>query len=131
MISCRKVIAATDSVFINIVSLLISLNESNIAYFTEFEQVNVYLQKCNVWSLKLFDFFIFIYCDCVRVDGNYFHKIFFLSRFGFSFFKLKCKTKSKLQIWISMFSYFKNRKTIKFYESMHRKRHSIFSLKLK
>ena len=131
MISCRKVIAATDSVFINIVSLLISLNESNIAYFTEFEQVNVYLQKCNVWSLKLFDFFILIYCDCVRVDGNYFHKIFFLSRFGFLFSKLKWKIKSKLQIWISMFSYFKNRKTIKFYESMHRKRHSIFSLKLK
>ena len=48
MISCRKVIAATDSVFINIVSLLISLNESNITYFTEFEQVNVYLQKRNV-----------------------------------------------------------------------------------
>ena len=91
-------IAATDSVFINIVSLLISLNESNIAYFTEFEQVNVYLQKRNVWSLKLFDFLIFIYCDCVKVDGNYFHKIFFLSRFGFSFFKLKWKTKSKLQI---------------------------------
>ena len=37
-----------------------------------------------------------------------------LSRFGFSSFKLKWKLKSKLKIWISMFSYFKNRKTTYF-----------------
>ena len=38
-----------------------------------------------------------------------------LSRFGFSFFKLKWKTKNELQIWISMSSYFENRKSISFY----------------
>ena len=32
----------------------------------EFEQVNVYLRKIDVLSLKLFDSFIFIYCDCIR-----------------------------------------------------------------
>ena len=47
-----------------------------------------------------------------------------LSRFGFSFFKhgllrpcfkLKLKTKYDLEIWISISSYFENRKTISFY----------------
>ena len=38
-----------------------------------------------------------------------------LGRFGFSFFKLKWKTKNELQIWILMTSYFENRKTISFY----------------
>ena len=39
----------------------------------------------------------------------------FISRFGFSIFKLKWKTKNKLQIWILMSSYFEKRKTISFY----------------
>ena len=55
--------------FITAVSLLISLNKSNILsqwLFCGIEQVNVYLRKFDVWSLKLFDSFILIYCDCVR-----------------------------------------------------------------
>ena len=36
------------------------------AWFVEFEQVNFYLWKFDVWSLKLFDCFILIYCDCVK-----------------------------------------------------------------
>ena len=63
-------ITTTNSVFITIVLLLISLNKSNIHYFADFEQVNVYLQKFDVWWLKLFDPFVLIYCDCVREDGN-------------------------------------------------------------
>ena len=39
-------------------------------YFVEFEQVNVYLRKFDVWSLKLFDHLILIYCNYVRGDGN-------------------------------------------------------------
>ena len=38
--------------------------------FAEFEQVNVYLWKFDVWSLKLFDSFILIYCNCEKGDGN-------------------------------------------------------------
>ena len=55
--------------FIIVVSLLISLNKSNTfanVYFVEFEQVNAYLPKFDVCSLKLFDSCILIYCDCVR-----------------------------------------------------------------
>ena len=81
-------------------------------YFVEFEQVYTYLRKFDVWLLKLFDFFILIPYD--RVRGMVTSFIRYLSRFGFSFFKLKWKTKNKLQIWISMFSYFKNRKTTYF-----------------
>ena len=84
------------------------MSSANV-YFVEFEQVNIYLRKFNVWSLKLFDSFILIHYDCVR--GMVTSFIRYLSRFGFSFFKLKWKTKNKLQIWISMFSYFENRKT--------------------
>ena len=78
----------------------------------EFEQANIYLRKFDVWSLKLFDSFIVIYYDCVRGMATSF--IRYLSRFGFSFFKLKWKTKNKPQIWISMFSYFENGKTAYF-----------------
>ena len=55
--------------FITAVSLLISLNKSNILsqwLFRGIEQVNVYLRKFDVWSLKLCDSFILIYYDCVR-----------------------------------------------------------------
>ena len=62
--------------------------------------------------MKLFDSFILIHYDCVR--GMVTSFIRYLSRFGFSFFKLKWKTKNKLQIWISMFSYFENRKSTYF-----------------
>ena len=83
------------------------MSSANV-YFVEFEQVNIYLRKFDVWSLKLFDSFILIHYDCVR--GMVTSFIRYLSRFGFSFFKLKWKTKNKLQVWISMFSYFENRK---------------------
>ena len=36
------------------------------AFFVEFEQVNIYLQKFDVSSLKLFDSFILIHYDCIR-----------------------------------------------------------------
>ena len=84
------------------------MSSANV-YFVEFEQVNIYLRKFDVWSLKLFDSFILIHFDCVRGMVSSFIR-FCLSRFGFWFFKLKWKTKNKLQIWILMFSYFKNRK---------------------
>ena len=35
-------------------------------YFVEFEQVNIYLRKFDVWSLKLFDSFVLIHYDCIR-----------------------------------------------------------------
>ena len=38
-----------------------------------------------------------------------------LGRFGFSFSKLKWKTKNELQIWTSRSSYFENRITISFF----------------
>ena len=78
---------------------------STAVYFVEFEQVNIYLRKFDVWSLKLFDSFILIHYDCVR--GMVTSFIRYLSRFGFSFFKLKWKTKNKLQIWISMLAILK------------------------
>ena len=39
-------------------------------YFTEFEQVNVYLQIFDFWSLKLFNHFTLIYHNYVMGDGN-------------------------------------------------------------
>ena len=54
---------------ITAVSLLISLtNHISFAnvYFVEFEQVNIYLRKFDIWSLKLFDSFILTRYDCVR-----------------------------------------------------------------
>ena len=87
------------------------MSSANV-YFVEFEQVYIYLRKFDIWSLKLFDSFILIHYDYVK--GMVTSFIRHLSRFGFSFFKLKWKTKSKLQIWISIFSYSKNWKTTYF-----------------
>ena len=34
--------------------------------YVDFEQVNIYFRKFDVWSLKLFDSFIVIHYDCIR-----------------------------------------------------------------
>ena len=39
-------------------------------YFIELEQVNVYIQIFDVWSLKLFNYFTRIYHNYVMGDGN-------------------------------------------------------------
>ena len=60
-----------ESVFVYVILLACEINsKSTEVYFSEFEQVNVYLRNVDVWSSKLFDSFILIYCDCVREDGN-------------------------------------------------------------
>ena len=41
------------------------MSSANV-YFVEFEQVNIYLRKFDVWSLNLFDSFILIHYDCIR-----------------------------------------------------------------
>ena len=41
------------------------MSSANV-YFVEFELVNIYLQKFDVWLLKLFDSFVLIHYDCVR-----------------------------------------------------------------
>ena len=90
------------------------MSSANV-YLVELELINIYLRSIEhwsieqVWALKLFDSFILIHYGYVK--GMVTSFIRHLSRFGFSFFKLKWKTKSKLQVWISMFSYFKNLKT--------------------
>ena len=62
------------------------MSSANV-YLVEFEQLNIYLRKFDVRSLKLFESFILIHYDCVR--GMVTSFIRYLSRFGFSFFKLK------------------------------------------
>ena len=61
-----------------IITTLVWTNRISFAnvYFVEFEQVNVYLRKFDIWSLKLFDPFILIYCNCVRGDDSFFHEVF-------------------------------------------------------
>ena len=69
-------------------------------------------------SLVLYNtFFRVEFSFFLKVQRSYFRRIapFPWSRFRFSFFKLKWKTKNKLQIWILMFGYFKNRKTTYFH----------------
>ena len=46
-------------------------------YFVEFEQLNIYLQKFDVSSLKLFDSFILIHYDCVREMATSFIRYLF------------------------------------------------------
>ena len=41
------------------------MSSANV-YFVEFEQVNIYLRKYDVSSLKLFDSFVLIHYDCKR-----------------------------------------------------------------
>ena len=88
------------------------MSSANV-YFVEFEQVNIYLRKFDVWSLKLFDSFIFIHYDFARGLVTSFIRWLF-KKVLFSVFKLKRKTTNKLQIWVLMFSYFKSQKTTYF-----------------
>ena len=46
-------------------------------YFVEFEQLNIYLRKFDVWSLELFDSFILIHYDCVREMATSFIRYLF------------------------------------------------------
>ena len=41
------------------------MSSANV-YFLELEQVYIFLRRFDIWSLKLFDSFIFIHYDCVR-----------------------------------------------------------------
>ena len=61
----------------------------------------------------MFDSFILIHYDCVRGMVTSFIRYLF-KYIWFFVFQIRMKTKNKLQIWISMFSYFENRKTTYF-----------------
>ena len=63
-------------------------------YFVEFEQVNIYLRKFDVWSLKLFDSFILIHYDCIRGMVTSFIRYLFKQIW---FFVFQIKTKNENQ----------------------------------
>ena len=88
------------------------MSSANV-YFVEFEQVNIYLRKFDVWSLKLFDSFILIHYDCVRGMVTSFIRYLFKQIW---FFVFQIKTKNEKQTSNLNFSvqYFENQKTTYF-----------------
>ena len=66
-------------------------------YFVEFEQVNIYLRKFDVWSLKLYDSFILIHYDCVRGMVTNFIRYLF-KQIRFFVFQIKMKIEKQTSI---------------------------------
>ena len=60
----------------------------------EFEKVNIYLRKFDVWSLKLFDSFILIHYDCVRGMVTSFIRYLF-KQIWFFIFQIKMKNEKQ------------------------------------
>ena len=78
--------------------------------FVEFEQVNIYLWKFDVWSIKLFDSFIVIYYDCVRGMVTSFIRYLFKS-ICFFVFQIRMKNEkqtSNLNFNVQLFGKSKN-----------------------
>ena len=69
------------------------MSSANV-YFVEFEQVNIYLRKFDVWSLKLFDSFILIYYDCIRGMATSFIRYLF-KQIWFFVFQIKMKNEKQ------------------------------------
>ena len=65
------------------------------AYFVEFEQVYIYFKYIfDVWSLKLFDYFIFIQYDCARGLVTSFIRYLF-KKILFFVFQIKMKNEKQ------------------------------------
>ena len=72
------------------------MSSANV-YFVEFEQVNIYLRKFDVWSLKLYNSFILIHYDCVRGMVTNFIRYLF-KQIWFFVFQIKMKIEKQTSI---------------------------------